>query len=58
MDPRFFVQERQDANMLFKTNELPNTLNCPKYADYRLTTTPMQNYKVSPLTCNNNKCNN
>ncbi len=57
MDPRFFAQEREDANLLFKTNELPKRLNCPKFADYRLTTTPMQNYQVSPNTCNSNKCN-
>jgi hypothetical protein len=57
MDPRFFVQERDDANLLFRTNELPKRLNCPRFADYRLTTTTMQNYQVSPNTCNSGKCN-
>jgi hypothetical protein len=57
MDPRFFSQERENANLLFKSRELPKSLNCQKFADYRLTTTPMQNYQVSPTTCNGNKCN-
>ncbi len=56
MDPRFFVQERQDANLLFKTNELPQTLKCQAFADYRCSTTPLQNYKVQPNTCNSSKC--
>ena len=56
MDPRFFVQERQNANLLFKTRELPTSLACPKYVDYRLTTTPMQNYQVSPNSCNSGNC--
>ena len=57
MDPRFFAKEREDADLLFKTRELPKSFNCQKYSDYRLTTTPMQNFQVSPNTCNNNTCN-
>ena len=57
MDPRFFVQERQDANLLFKTNEIPKTLKCQAFADYRATTTPLQNFKVQPNTCNGSRCN-
>ena len=56
MDPRFFVQERQDANLLFKSKELPQNLKCQGFADYRMTGTPLQNYKVQPNSCNGNKC--
>jgi hypothetical protein len=56
MDPRFFVQERQDANLLFKTNELPQNLKCQAFADYRSSMTPLQNYKVQPNSCNGSRC--
>jgi hypothetical protein len=38
MDPRDFTKERLDANLLFQKNSLPDTLQCKRYADYRLTT--------------------
>jgi hypothetical protein len=55
MDPRFFAQELQDANLLFKSKQLPMNLSCPSYPDYRLTTTPLQNYRINSV-CNNGKC--
>jgi hypothetical protein len=42
MDPRDFSQERMKADLLFQKKVLPNNLQCPQYADYRLTETPMQ----------------
>lgn len=55
MDPRFFAQERENANLLFKTRELPQSFKCGKYVDYRLTTTPLQNYQ-SNSSCNKSNC--
>lgn len=51
MDPRLFVQEREDANMLFKYKELPENFKCQKYADYRMSETPLQNYQIDPNSC-------
>jgi hypothetical protein len=48
MDPRLFTQEREKANMLFKSKELPENLKCVKYPDYRMTMTPLQNYQTNP----------
>lgn len=39
MDPRLFVEERQNANMLFQKKELGETFKCAKFADYRMTDT-------------------
>lgn len=55
MDPRFFAQELQDANYLFKSTELPESLTSPSYPDYRTTITPLQNYRIN-TTCNNGRC--
>jgi len=57
MDPRNFNKERDAADLLFKSRELPTTLKCHKYADYRLTTTPLQNYQPETNTCNKSGCN-
>jgi hypothetical protein len=57
LDPRFFVQERKDADLLFKSKEIPKTMNCPKYVDYRLTTTPLLNVQQPQNTCTGSKCN-
>ena len=54
MDPRNFVQERDDANLLFTKKELPSSLQCVRFADYRMTQTPSQNY-VSNAGCNSCK---
>ena len=43
MDPRLFGKELQDANLLFQKRELPDSLQCTRYADYRMCETPMQN---------------
>ena len=51
MDPRNFSQERQNANLLFKTNELPDTLKCQKFSDYRMTETPFQKFQVNAGSC-------
>lgn len=48
MDPRLFTQERENANMLFQSKELPENFKCTRFSDYRMTETPLQNYKVSP----------
>lgn len=55
MDPRLFSQERMNANLLFKQKDLPNSLECKRYSDYRMTQTPLQNYKFNPNSCTN--CN-
>ncbi len=55
MDPRNFSQERQNANLLFKTDSLPTDLKCPKYTDYRMTETPLQKYQVNVGSCKNCK---
>jgi hypothetical protein len=54
MDPRFFVQERNNANLLFKEKELPDDLKCNIYTDYRMTETPLKNFQINPTTCNGN----
>lgn len=51
MDPRLFSQERENANMLFQKKDLPNSFKCTKYADYRMTETPLQNYQIEPNSC-------
>jgi len=53
MDPRDFTKEIQDSNLLFRSNNLPDSFKCTPYADYRATETPLQNYKVDPYTCCN-----
>ena len=50
MDPRDFSKEREDANLLFQSVELPDTLMCEYYSDYRATETPLQKHKM-PLKC-------
>ena len=54
MNPRLFSQERDNANMLFKQKELPDSFKCANYADYRMSDTPLQNNQISSLSCN--KC--
>ena len=51
MDPRLFSQERENANLLFKSKELPDNLKCARFSDYRMSETPLQNYKVNPNSC-------
>ena len=51
MDPRNFSQERQNANLLFKTNELPDALKCQKFSDYRMSETPLQKFQVNTGSC-------
>jgi hypothetical protein len=51
MDPRDFTQERLNANILFKTNNLPIDLQCKNLSDYRLTETPLQNYNFNNTNC-------
>jgi hypothetical protein len=53
MDPRLFDQERENANKLMKSKELPNSFKCNKYPDYRLTNTGMQSQYVPS---NETKC--
>ncbi len=55
MDPRNFAKERQNANLLFKTNQLPPDLQCQKFADYRMTETPLQKYQINAGSCKNCK---
>ena len=57
MDPKDFEQERKKANMLFQKKQLPDNLQCPRYADYRLTETPLQNYQINPGLCKSCKKN-
>ena len=52
MDPRDFSQERERANLLFKTNDLPDSFKCNIYSDYRMTETPIQKYQINPKSCN------
>lgn len=51
MDPRLFVQERENANKLFQTTELPDSFKCQVYSDYRATQTPLQDYRINPRSC-------
>lgn len=37
MDPNNFKDEREKADLLFLSNDLPDNLKCNMYADYRLT---------------------
>jgi hypothetical protein len=37
MDPNNFRAEREKADLLFMSNDLPDPLKCKMYADYRLT---------------------
>lgn len=53
-DPRTFIEEREKANLLFKTDRLPNNFKCPKYPDYRMSKTPM-NDKDIDYNCSNCK---
>lgn len=53
MDPRLFYQERENANKLMESKELPNSFKCEKYPDYRLTNTGMS---TSYVPTNNTKC--
>jgi hypothetical protein len=55
MDPRLFSQERENANMLFQQKELPTTFKCIDLVDYRMSETPMLNYKIDPMSCNKNQ---
>ena len=55
MDPRYFDQERENANLLFQKKELPDDLKCQLYSDYRMNETPLQNYMVNPINCNSCK---
>ena len=47
MDPRDFAVEMENTNILFKSKQLPVNLKCKVYADYRMTSTPIQNFKVN-----------
>ncbi len=47
MDPRDFSQERLRANLLFQRKVLPDDLKCERFADYRLTETPLQSSGMS-----------
>jgi len=51
MDPRDFGKELNDANLLFNTQKLPDDVKCDLYADYRMSETPLQNFKFDPNTC-------
>lgn len=51
MDPRNFVQERTNADLLFKSKELPMDLKCDAYSDYRMSQTPLQNYQINSNEC-------
>jgi hypothetical protein len=53
MDPRDFTKEIENANLLFRSNKLPDDLKCMSYADYRMVETPLQNFKVDLNTCCN-----
>lgn len=53
-NPVTFVQERQQADLLFKTNVLPPSVKCPSYVDYRMTKTPMSGVNVGKIGCNGN----
>ena len=55
MNPMLFSQQRENANMLFEKKELPNSFKCDKYADYRMSETPLQNFQIDNTSCN--KCN-
>ena len=59
MDPRFFYQERVDADEQLKYPTLPKNFKCDIYADYRMTQTSLQNYNMSgnSNTNNNTTCN-
>ena len=46
MDPRLFVQERKNANLLFQNKIIPDNLRCDIYSDYRMSETPLQNYQI------------
>jgi hypothetical protein len=56
MDPRLFVQERENANLLFTKKELTDNFKCQKFADYRMCSTSLQNYNVGTDTCNKGNC--
>ena len=47
MDPRLFVKERENANLLFQNKIIPDDLRCDIYSDYRMTDTPLQNYQMN-----------
>jgi hypothetical protein len=36
MNPKNFKDEREKADLLFKSDNLPGSFKCPIYADYRL----------------------
>lgn len=42
MDPRKFVEERENTDKLFTQRALPDNFKCKYYADYRATSTPLQ----------------
>ena len=47
MNPRLFVQERENTNMLFENKELPDNFKCSIYSDYRISETPLQYNKIN-----------
>ncbi len=51
MDPRDFVTEREQTNMVFTTQNLPNSFQCEYYPDYRMVNTPLQKYNIPNITC-------
>ena len=53
MDPRKFVEERENTDLLFKSKVLPDSFKCRSFADYRMTATPMQNAKINCGSCRN-----
>jgi hypothetical protein len=56
MDPRDFAQERLNTDLLFKKQELPDSLMCEYFSDYRSSETPLQQHKI-PLNCDSQKNN-
>ena len=54
MNPKMFTEERKKADSLFKDKILNDNLKCPKFADYRMTKTPLSNYNVSNGNCSKN----
>jgi len=45
MDPRFFAKERESFNSVMNNSNLTNDLQCKKYADYRISDTPLQKFQ-------------
>jgi hypothetical protein len=50
-NPTTFTEERERANLLFKSSVLPDSFKCPNYADYRMTKTKLGSVNIV------NRCN-